>query len=78
MKTVMSATIMFCILFISNHNSIVGEVAYTCKVIHVYDPHDDGSLRISNFEKDFKGSEFSVSRVTGEIIGEVIPTLLAR
>lgn len=68
------------VLFISSincHSSIAGALAYTCKVIHVYELDDDGSLRSSNWEKQFKDSEFSVSRVTGEVIGEVIPTLLA-
>ena len=34
-------------------------------------------MKTSNWDKQFKDSEFSVSRVTGEIIGEVIPTILA-
>lgn len=38
---------------------------------------NDGSLRTSNWEKQFKNSDFSVSRVTGEIAGKLIPTLLA-
>lgn len=67
----------FLILFIASSACVAGELSYTCKVIHVYELENDGSLRISNWEKQFKDSEFSVSRVTGEIIGEVIPTLLA-
>lgn len=78
MKIIIRAIISFCILFISCHNSIAGDLAYTCKVIHVYELDADGSLRSSNWEKQFRGSEFSVSRVTGEIIGEVVPTLMAR
>ena len=71
--------ITFFILFIvSSTSSVAGELCYTCKVIHVYELDNDGSLRISNWEKQFKNSEFSVSRVTGEIIGEDVPTLLAR
>ena len=75
----MSRTIVICCtLVINNHNSIAGELDYTCKVIHVYELDNDGSLRISIWEKQFNDSEFSVSRVTGEIIGEVVPTLLSR
>ncbi len=69
--------IIFFTLFFVNSTSFAGDLSYTCKVIHVYELANDGSLRISNLEKQFKDSEFSVSRVTGEIIGEVIPTLLA-
>jgi len=67
----------FIILSIVSSTSVAGELSYTCKVTHVYALDDDGSLRISNWEKQFKDSEFSVSRITGEIIGEVVPTLLA-
>ena len=43
----------------------------------VYEPQDDGSLKTSNWDKLFKDKVFSVSRTTGEITGQVIPTLLA-
>lgn len=52
-------------------------MAYTCEVAHVYDLSDNGLLDTSEFEKTMKARSFSVSRVTGEIIGEIIPTLLA-
>lgn len=52
-------------------------LAYTCEVLHVYDLADDASLKPSGFEKTMKDSSFSVSRVTGEIIGQVVPTLMA-
>lgn len=70
--------IVFLILFNVSSASIAGELSYACKIIHVYDLNNDGSLRISNWEKQFKDSEFFVSRVTGEVVGEVVPTLLAR
>lgn len=55
------------------------ELAYTCKVTHVYDLSEDGSLQpFTFFESDMVGSYFSVSRLTGEIIGEVVPTLMAK
>ena len=53
------------------------ELAYTCEVQHVYDLADDASLGASGFEKTMKGGSFSVSRITGEILGEVVPTLMA-
>ena len=58
---------------------IGGEIAYTCDVKHIYGLSDDGTIRVSGFfEEQMKGSAFSVSRISGEIIGEVIPTVLAK
>ena len=59
-------------------NVIAGELAYTCGVIRVSTLSEKGTLQTSGFEKQMKGSTFSVSRVTGEIIGEVVPTLLSK
>lgn len=53
-------------------------LAYTCTVEHIYTVSDSGAIEISSFEKDMKGSSFSVSRVTGEIIGAVVPTLQSK
>ena len=79
MKTTIRIIISFFILFfIVSSTSVAEELSYTCKVTHVYELGNDGSLRISNWEKQFKDSEFSVSRATGEIVGELVPTLLAR
>lgn len=69
--------IAFFILFVVSSASHASELAYTCKVTHVYDLDGDGSLKASVWEKKLVGMQFSVSRVTGEIIGKVIPTLLA-
>lgn len=77
MKILINAIMSFSILFAIYSNSIASELAYTCKVLHTYKLNEDGSLKISNWDKQFKGSEFSVSRVTGEIIGKIVPTLLA-
>lgn len=77
MKIAISIIISFCFLLILTLNSFASETAYSCKVLHVYEPQDDGSLKTSNWDKQFRDKEFSVSRVTGEIIGQVIPTLLA-
>ena len=67
----------FLFLF-TNVNAMASELAYTCEVSHIYGLTNEGSLGISNFEKQMKGSSFSVSRLSGEIIGEVIPTLKAK
>lgn len=75
MKLTINAVIFSVISFIGIHSAVASELAYTCKVIHVYGLDDDGSLKFSNLEQ-FKDGKFSVSRVTGEIVGTVIPTLL--
>jgi hypothetical protein len=54
-----------------------GDLAYTCEVVHIYKLSENGALVTSGFEKEMTGSSFSVSRITGEIIGDVVPTLLA-
>lgn len=59
-------------------NVTAGELSYTCKVAHLYALSANGALESSGFEKQMKGGTFSVSRVTGEIIGEVVPTALAQ
>ncbi len=65
------------VLFFTSSTSVAGELHYTCKVSHVYALSDDGSLKISVWEKTMKGSVFSVSRVTGQIIGAPLTTELA-
>ena len=78
-NTYLVQTINILIVFLfSSVNALAGERAYTCEVAHVYKLSDDGSLVTSGFEKQMKGSSFSVSRITGEIIGEVIPTEMAK
>jgi hypothetical protein len=78
MKMIIRMIIAFFILFVASSTSVAGELSYTCKIINVYELSNDGSLRSSNLEKQFKGSEFVISRVTGDIIGVAVPTLLAR
>lgn len=71
--------ILFAILFFfTNAYATAAELSYTCEVTNIYKLSSSSSLGISPFEKQMKGSAFSVSRVTGEIIGEVIPTLMAK
>ena len=77
MKILLWVTMIPCFLSVLCYNSIASELSYTCKIVNVYEIDEKGSLRTSNWDKQFKDSEFSVSRVTGEIIGEVMPTLLA-
>ena len=52
-------------------------LAYTCTIKHVYSLTDSGTLTTSPWDKNMKAGSFSVSRVTGEIIGDVVPTLMA-
>ena len=69
----------FFILFVVSFNAVAGEHSYVCKIVNVYELDNDGSLRSSDLETQYKGSEFLISRVTGEMIGgEVIPALLTR
>ncbi len=77
MKILSVEALLLFILSVICPLSFADDITYKCKVINVYDLNDDGELRSSNWEKQFKGSEFSVSRTTGEIVGEVIPTTLA-
>ena len=70
--------IAFFVLFVVSFNAVAGELTYTCKIINVYELANYGSLRHSDVEKQFKDSEFIISRVTGDIIGVAVPTLLAR
>ena len=51
--------------------SVMAEMlSYNCEVTHVYDLSEDGFLKTSVWEKEIKGSTFTVSRTTGEIIGK--------
>ena len=62
----------------SGASAIGSPLAYTCKVVTAYGLDADGSLKESPIYSKLKGSSFSVSRVSGEIIGEVLPTLMAK
>jgi hypothetical protein len=66
------------ILFVVSFNAVAGELTYTCKIINIYELANYGSLKHSDLEKQFKGSDFIISRVTGDIIGRAVPTLLPR
>ena len=55
-----------------------GTLSYTCTVLNVYKVDKNHGLKHSIWQKDFKGSQFSISRTDGQIIGEVLPTLKAR
>jgi len=72
-------TIVSFVLFVASFNAVAGEHSYTCKIMKVYELDNDGSLRSSELEKQYKGSEFLISRATGEIIGGgVVTALLTR
>jgi hypothetical protein len=64
-------------LFITG-SAVAGELSYTCQISHIYSLSDKAVLVTSAHETKMKGSSFSVSRVTGKIIGEVVPTLMAK
>lgn len=67
----------FIILLVVSFNADAGEHSYNCKIMHIYELDNDGSLKISDLEKQYKGTGFVISRVTGEIIGgDVVPTLI--
>lgn len=77
-KMVFASIIVACFLFFVPLSSFGGNQSYSCKINNVYVLDARGSLKPSNWEKEFKGSVFSISRDNGEIIGEVLPTKLAR
>lgn len=51
--------------------------SYSCEVKHVYSLTDQGSLGASQWQEQMKGSEFTVSVISGEIVGDVLTTALA-
>jgi len=67
--------VLAALLLVSNAQA--AKLAYTCVIKAVYDLDDQGLLRLSAWNKDFGGDAFSVSRLTGQIIGTVVPTLNA-
>ncbi len=58
-------------------STVSAPLSYTCDVAYVYEISPEGKIETSSWEAQMKGASFSVSRSTGEIIGEVVPTLLA-
>jgi hypothetical protein len=66
------------LLFSVGGAAMAGDQSYTCQVNRVYELSEGGSLESSSWEKEMKGSSFTVSRSTGEIIGKVVPTLMAK
>jgi hypothetical protein len=66
------------LLFSFAGSATAAPLTYTCDVLHIYDLSEKGALNVSAFEKEMKGGSFSVSRVTGEIVGEVVSTILAK
>ena len=57
--------------------SFGAESEYKCEVLKVFSLTKDGTLSESNWDKMMAGSEFTVSRETGEIVGKVVPTINA-
>ena len=68
--------IAFFVLLVVSFNAVAGELTYTCKILNVCELAGYGSLKHSDLEKQFKDSEFIISRATGDIIEVAVPTLL--
>lgn len=67
-----------CVFFIFTASySFAGQLSYTCVIHHAYDLDDKGGLKKSFAYDQSKGRQFSVSRVSGEIIGPYLTTELA-
>lgn len=67
---------IFVFIFASS-DSFAGSLSYTCVISHAYDLNNNDGLEKSSFYDQGKGSQFSVSRVSGEIIGLYLTTVLA-
>ena len=72
---ILAATVFF-LLLAANTNA--GRHSYTCEVLSVYDLADSGILELSDYAEKMKGGAFTVSRITGHIMGEVLSTKLSK
>ena len=61
-------------LFTSAAPAAAGEQQYVCEVVDTYELDGSGVLEHSNWQEQFAGSRFTVSRSTGQIVGQVLPT----
>ncbi len=69
----------FLIMFVASFNVVAGEHYYNSTIMKIYELDNEGYLISSDLEKQFKGSGFIISRVTGEIIGgDVVQVLITR
>ena len=57
--------------------SASSEDSYECTIVAAYDLAVDGTLRPQGAGLDSRGGRFTVSRESGQIIGEWLPTLMA-
>ena len=57
--------------------SFGAEFEYKCEVLKVFSLTEDSYLSGTNWDKMMAGSEFTVSKETGEIVGKVVPTINA-
>jgi len=55
-----------------------GERSYNCDVANIYHLEETGILSTATWASQFIGSSFSVSRSTGKVTGEVLPTRFAK
>jgi len=79
-RSVISLLYVFCILILllAVSTAIAEDTSYICEVLHTYDLERDGSVGISGFDKQFRGSKFTVSKKDGQVVGYVVPTKLAK
>lgn len=68
------ASIALCSAFAA----VAGDHEYACRVLQVYDLAADGHLASSAWDASLKDGSFTVSRDTGDIVGQVLPTALAK
>lgn len=58
--------------------AVASDHQYSCRVLQVYDLAADGHLASSAWDASLKDGSFTVSRDTGDIVGLVLPTALAK
>lgn len=64
---------LLCLLGISQPASTAA-FGYTCNVLELYQLSDEGTLVKDPFSDAMAGKTFSISRTTGQVIGEVLAT----
>ena len=65
----------FCLLFFGSISKAEEYFQWTIK--HVYTVTNSGELETSGFQNNFEDNTFTVSRISGAIIGQTLTTILA-
>ena len=58
--------------------AISGPLEYQCAIKSIHDLSDEGLMRESGWDSKMSGGHFTVTRSTGEILGETLTTIMAR